>query len=44
MPSAHGRHDISDTDGELIEPHLPRRVGQWGSVAEGNRRFINAVF
>jgi len=28
----------------LIEPHLPGRRGQWGGIAEDNRRFINAVF
>jgi transposase len=29
---------------EPLEPHLPGQRGQWGGVAENNRRFINAVF
>ena len=41
---AHGRHDISDRAWGLMEPHLPGRRGQWGGIAEDNRRFINAVF
>ena len=41
---AHRRHDISDRVCGLIEPHLPGRRGQWGGIAEDNRRFINAVF
>ena len=41
---AHRRHDISDRMWGLIEPHLPGRRGQWGGIAEDNRRFINAVF
>ena len=41
---AHRRHDISDRVWGLIEPHLPGRRGQWGGIAEDNRRFINAVF
>lgn len=44
MTDAHRRHDISDKDWVLIEPHLPGRKGGWGAVAEDNRRFINAVF
>ena len=39
-----GRHDISDKAWKKIEPHLPGQRGQWGGIAENNRRFINAVF
>jgi transposase len=38
------RHDWSDRAWSLLEPHLPGQRGQWGGVAENNRRFINAVF
>jgi transposase len=38
------RHDISDKAWKKIEPHLPGQRGQWGGIAENNRRFINAVF
>lgn len=27
-----------------MEPHLPRRKGVWGGIAQDNRRFIHAVF
>jgi transposase len=39
----HHRHDISDRMWELLDPHLPGRRGNWGRVAQDNRRFINAV-
>jgi transposase len=42
--SAHGRHDLSDEAWALLELHLPGRKGEWGRVAEDNRRFIDAVF
>ena len=41
---AYRRHDISDEQWKLIEPHLPGQAGQWGGVAKDNRNFINAVF
>ncbi len=44
MEAAYHRHDISDHVWNLLEPHLPGRSGEWGGVAEDNRRFINAVF
>ena len=44
MKEAFRRHDISDKDWALIESHLPGEVGQWGGIAEDNRRFINGVF
>lgn len=37
------RHDINDKMGALIEPHLLGQRGQWGGIAQDNRRFINAV-
>jgi transposase len=43
MTAALHRHDISDHAWDLIEPHLPGRKGDWGGVAQDNRRFINAV-
>ena len=38
------RHDIKDEAWELIEPILPGQRGQWGGIADDNRRFINGVF
>ena len=38
------RHDISDGVWKLLEPHLPGQRGQWGGIAQDNRRFINGVF
>jgi len=38
------RHDISDEIWSVLEQHLPGQKGQWGRVADDNRRFINAVF
>jgi transposase len=38
------RHDISDEIWDLLKPHLPGQRGQWGGIAQDNRRFINAVF
>ena len=37
------RHDITDTAWALLEPHMLGQKGQWGGVAEDNRRYINAV-
>ena len=37
------RHDISDNVWELLEPQLPGERGQWGGIAQDNRRFLNAV-
>jgi transposase len=44
MEASYQRHDISDEAWAVIEPHLPGQAGQWGGIAEDNRRFINAVF
>ena len=44
MDASYHRHDISDEVWALLEPHLPGQRGQWGGIAEDNRRFINAVF
>lgn len=38
------RHEITDGVWALLQPHLPGQKGQWGGIAEDNRRFINAVF
>ena len=38
------RHDISDEVWALIEPHMLGQKGQWGGVADDNRKFLNAVF
>ena len=43
MENTH-RHDISDREWTLLEPHLPGQRGQWGGIAKNNRLFINAVF
>jgi transposase len=44
MSNTPHRHDLSDRQWALIEPHLPGRAGQWGGVAYNNRRFVDAVF
>ena len=44
MDASYHRHDISDKVWALLEPHLPGQRGQWGGIAQDNRRFINAVF
>ena len=38
------RHDLKDEAWLLIEPHIPGQRGQWGGIADDNRRFINGVF
>ena len=38
------RHDITDKVWAVLEPHLSGQKGQWGGIADDNRRFINAVF
>ncbi len=44
MDASYHRHDINDKVWELLEAHLPGQRGQWGGIAQDNRRFINAVF
>ncbi|MEY8576556.1 IS5/IS1182 family transposase, partial [Oscillospiraceae bacterium 21-37] len=43
MDASYHRHDINDKVWERLEPHLPGQRGQWGGIAQDNRRFINAV-
>ena len=44
METACHKYDISEEKWNLIEPHLPGQLGQWGGATEDNRRFIEAVF
>jgi len=44
MDNTYRRHDITDKQWALIEPHLPGQKGQWGGIAHDNRKFINGVF
>ena len=44
MENSQHRHDISDEVWSNLASHLPGQVGQWGRVADDNRKFINAVF
>jgi len=44
MENAQHRHDVSDEMWEVISPLLPGQTGQWGGIADDNRRFINGVF
>ena len=44
MEASYHRHDIDDHAWAIIEPLLPGQKGQWGGIAQDNRRFINAVF
>lgn len=43
MTNEQHRHDISDEVWNLLKPHLPGQRGQWGGIAQDNRRFINAI-
>ena len=43
MDTALHRHDISDRAWEIIAPHVPGKPGDWGGIAQDNRKFINAV-
>jgi len=44
MENMQHRHDVSNEIWALLEPNLPGQAGQWGGIAEDNRKFINAVF
>ncbi len=44
MWNAQHRHDINDKAWAILEPILPGQRGQWGGIADDNRRFINGVF
>ena len=44
MTAAYHRHDMSDSVWKVLEPNLPGQRGQWGGIAQDNRRFINGVF
>jgi len=44
MKNAQHRHDISDKVWSLLSPLLPGQEGQWGGIAQDNRRFLNGVF
>lgn len=39
----HHRDDLDDRVWARLEPRLPGRVGEWGGIAEDNRRLVNAV-
>jgi transposase len=44
MPSVHDRHDLTDEQWELLEPHLPRSTaGRAGRPWADHRRVVNAV-
>jgi len=44
MQADYHRHDISDKVWALLEPLLVGQPGQWGGIAQDNRRFLNGVF
>jgi transposase len=44
MQKAQNRHDITEAIWSLLKPLLPGQRGQWGGLAQDNRRFINGVF
>ena len=44
MKNSQHRHDIGDNAWELLRPMLPGQPGQWGGIAEDNRKFLNGVF
>jgi transposase len=41
--ASYHRHDLSDHAWSLLAPHLPGQKGQWGGIAQDNRRFLNGV-
>ena len=43
-PPAYQRHDISDKMWDKLSPLLMGQPGQWGGIAQDNRKFLNAVF
>jgi transposase len=38
------RHELTEEQFQLLEPHLPGRPGGHGGIARDNRLFLNAVF
>ena len=44
MQAEYHRHDITDGIWALLEPLLSGQPGQWGGIAQDNRRFLNGVF
>jgi len=44
MQAEYHRHDIPDGIWNLLEPLLCGQSGQWGGIAQDNRRFLNGVF
>lgn len=44
MSNDQHRFDISDKMWVVLSPKLPGQKGQWGGIADDNRRFINSVF
>ena len=44
MSNEQQRHDSCDQVWNLLAPHRSGQRGQWGGIAEDNRRFINGVF
>ena len=44
MEAAYKRHDIKEGVWKLLSPHLPGQRGQWGGIANDNRKFLNGVF
>jgi len=43
MSKEQHRHDVSEEVWVKIEPYFPGQRGQWGGIAEDNRRFFNGV-
>ena len=43
MEADYHRHDLDNHSWSLLEAHLSGQRGQWGGIAEDNRRFINGV-
>ena len=44
MEAEYHRHDITDEVWNLLESLLVGQKGQWGGIAQDNRRFLNSVF
>ncbi len=44
MWNEQNRHDMTDKMWKVLKPLLSGQRGQWGGIAQDNRRFLNGVF
>jgi len=39
----HHRHDLTDRQWSLLEPHPPDQAENWDGIARDSRHFVNVV-